>query len=111
MPTIEYSGKKIQLDEDGYLTKFEDWSEDVAHILAGREDVEELTKERMDILLFMRDYYRKFNAFPILNAVCRNIHQPDDCTYEQYPDPIIAWKIAGLPKPTTEVFALIRHNA
>lgn len=110
MPTIEHAGRKIPLDKEGYLTNFEDWNEDIAHILAEREEVDELTKERMDILLFMRDYYKKFNAFPILNAVCRNIHQPDGCTYEQFPDPIIAWKIAGLPKPTTEVFALIRHN-
>ena len=33
-----------------------------------------------------------------------------DCTYEQFPDPIVAWKIAGLPKPTTEVFAYIEHE-
>ena len=110
MPTIEFSGKKIRLDEDGYLISFEDWSEDVGNILAEREGVNELTKDRMEILLFMRDYYKKFNSFPILNAVCRNIHQPDGCNYEQFPDPIIAWKIAGLPKPTTEVFALIKHN-
>ena len=101
---------KIQLDEDGYLKSFEDWNEDVAHALAEKEGVGELTRERMDILLFMRDYYSKFGAFPILNAVCRNIHQPKDCTYEQFPDPILAWKIAGLPRPTTEVFTLIKHN-
>lgn len=111
MPTIEYSGKSIELDEEGYLASFEDWSEEVAHILAEREGVKELTKDRVEILLFMRDYYSKFNSFPILNAVCRNIHQPDGCTYEQFHDPITAWKVAGLPKPTTEVFALIKHHA
>ena len=110
MPTIGHSGKKIRLDEDGYLISFEDWNEDIGNILAEKEGVNEHTRERMDVLLFMRDYYKKFNSFPILNAVCRNIHQPDGCTYEQFPDPIIAWKIAGLPKPTTEVFALIKHN-
>lgn len=110
MPAIEFSGKKITLDEDGYLTRFEDWNEDVARALAEREGVGSLTKDRMNILLFMRDYYKNFNSFPILNAVCKNIHQPNDCTYEQFPDPIIAWKIAGLPKPTTEVFSLIRHR-
>jgi len=102
---------KIQLDEDGYLKSFDDWNEDVAQALAENEGIGRLTRERMDILLFMRDYYRNFNSFPILNAVCKNIHQPKDCTYEQFPDPILAWKMAGLPKPTTEVFALIRHHA
>lgn len=110
MGTIEHSDKKIELDDDGYLKRFEDWSEDAAHILAEREGVDALTRGRMDILLFMRDYYIKFNSFPVLNAVCKNVNQPKECTYEQFPDPIIAWKIAGLPKPTTEVFALIKHN-
>jgi TusE/DsrC/DsvC family sulfur relay protein len=105
------SHSKVQLDEDGYLKTFEDWNEDIANLLAEKEGVGQLTKEKMDILLFMRDYYRKFQSFPILNAVCKNIHQPKDCTYEQFPDPILAWKMAGLPKPTTEVFALIKHNA
>jgi len=110
MPTIEYSGKKIALDDEGYLSRYEDWNENAAHALAEREKVGELTSERMDILRFMRDYYKKFNSFPILRAVCRNIHQPDDCTYEQFPDPVKAWKIAGLPKPTTEVLSLIKHQ-
>jgi len=42
--------------------------------------------------------------------VCKNIHQPKECAYEQFPDPIKAWKIAGLPRPTAEVFVLIRHQ-
>ena len=110
MPTIEHSGTKINLDDEGYLANFEEWNEEVAHALAEREGVGELTRDRLDILAFMRDYFRKFNSFPILRAVCRNIHQPDDCTYEQFPDPIKAWKIAGLPRPTTEVFGLIKHE-
>ncbi len=110
MPTIEYGGVKIELDDAGYLAHFENWNADVAHALAEREGVGELTAERMDILQFMRDYYKKFNSFPILRAVCKNIHQPDNCTYEQFPDPLKAWKVAGLPEPTTEVLALIMHQ-
>ncbi len=110
MPTIELSGTRIDIDDDGYLVNFEDWNEKVAHALAEREGLGTLTKDRMDILQFMREYYRKFNSFPILHAVCKNIHQPKECTYEQFPDPIKAWRVAGLPKPTTEVFSLIRHD-
>lgn len=113
MASIECEGKTIRLDDEGYLVNFEDWNEKVACILADREGVSSecpLTTERMEILKFMRDYYDKFQSFPILRAVCRNIHQPKDCTFEQFPDPIVAWKIAGLPKPTTEVFAYIKHG-
>jgi len=113
MPTIEYEGMQIEVDDEGYLADFQKWNEKIACALADREGVSQecpLTQERMEILSFMREYYKKFNAFPILRAVCKNVHQPKGCTYEQFPDPIKAWKLAGLPKPTTEVFAQIRHK-
>lgn len=113
MPVIEYSGLRIEIDEEGYLVRFEDWNEKVACALAEREGISDrcpLTEERMNILKFMRDYYKKFNSFPIVPAVCKNVHQPKSCLSEQFLDPIQAWKVAGLPKPTTEVFAHIHHQ-
>jgi TusE/DsrC/DsvC family sulfur relay protein len=107
---IEYAGRRVEVDEEGYLVRFEDWNEKVACALAEREGVSghcPLTEERLNILVFMREYYRKFNAFPIVPAVCKNVHQPKSCLSEQFLDPIQAWKISGLPKPTTEVFAHI----
>jgi tRNA 2-thiouridine synthesizing protein E len=108
MPVIEFAGSKIEVDEEGYLVRFEDWNEKVACALAAGEGVLTqcpLTDERMNILKFMREYYQKFESFPIVPAVCKNVHQPESCLSEQFLDPIQAWKIAGLPKPTTEVFA------
>jgi TusE/DsrC/DsvC family sulfur relay protein len=113
VPAITYRNLKVQVDDEGYLVNFEDWNEDIACAIAEREGLSHecpLTQEKIDILRFMREYYKKHNSFPLLKAVCKNIHQPKSCTYEQFPDPIKAWKIAGLPKPTTEVFAYIRHN-
>ena len=110
---LEHKDLNIDLDEEGYLRNFEDWDENIACTLADKEGVSQecpLTRERMEILKFMRDYYKRFNSFPILRAICKKIHQPKDCEYEQFPDPIKAWKIAGLPKPVTEVFAYLRHQ-
>lgn len=110
MPTIEIDGKKIQLDDEGYLLKFDEWNEKVACAIADKEGVSNacpLTKEKLEILKFMREYYKKFSAFPIPRYVCTNIHQPKDCTYEKFPDPIKAWKIAGLPNLEPEVYATI----
>ena len=110
MPNIEDTDLKIEVDDEGYLVRFEDWNEKVACALAEREGISDqcpLTEERMNILKFMREYYIKFHSFPIVPAVCRNVHQPKNCLNEKFLDPIQAWKIAGLPKPTTEVFAHI----
>jgi tRNA 2-thiouridine synthesizing protein E len=114
MPEFEYAGLKIRVDEEGFLLNFEEWNEKIACALAEREGITDqcpLTKQRMDILQFMRDYYRKFSSFPIVRSVCKNVHQPQACEYELFIDPIKSWKIAGLPKPTTEVFAYIKHQS
>ena len=111
--TLTYEDQTIDLDDEGYLLNFEDWDEKVACALADKEGVSQecpLTQERMEILKFLRDYYNKFEAFPILRAVCKNVKQAKDCEYQQFPDPIVAWKIAGRPKPTTEVFAYIKQK-
>jgi len=110
MPTVEYGNTKFEVDEDGYLVNFDDWNERVACALAEREGIEELTKERIDIIRFIRDYYKKYNFFPILNAVCKNVHQQKNCINEQFMDPLLTWKIAGLPKPEEWLINIIEHG-
>lgn len=105
--------KPIKVDNEGYLENIEAWTENIACVLAEKEGVSEkcpLNKERMDILKYIRSYYKKYEAFPIVRAVCKNIGQSKDCQYTKFPDPIAAWKIAGLPKPTPEVLAKIPHH-
>ena len=103
MQIIDYKGKKVTLDDEGYLLNFNDWGEDVACALARNEGVEELTKDKMDIIKFLREYYKEYNFFPILRAVCKNVHQPKNCITENFMNPVKAWKIAGLPNPGDEV--------
>ncbi|RMG72799.1 MAG: TusE/DsrC/DsvC family sulfur relay protein [Nitrospirae bacterium] len=108
MPVIEYGNLKVEVDDEGYLVNFDDWNERVACALAEREGIEELTKERLEILKFIREYYRKFNYFPILNAICHNVHQPNNCVSEQFLSPVVAWKLAGLPKPDDMIINILQ---
>ena len=103
MPVIEYSGIKITLDDDGYLLYYEDWNETIAGALAEIEGVGELTKDKMDILIFMRQYFKEHKFFPIVRYVCKNVGQPRECVTDKFIEPVIAWKIAGLPNPGDEV--------
>ena len=103
MPEIDHEGLKITIDEDGFLSRLEDWTETVARVLAAREGITELTEDKLDILRFMREYYKKHQFFPIVRFVCKNVHQPRNCVTEQFMDPVKAWKIAGLPNPGEEV--------
>ena len=113
MAMLDTGHLTIPLDSEGYLEDLDSWTEKVACALAKKEGVSNqcpLTRERMDILKFMRNYYKKFEAFPIIRAVCKNVGQSRNCQYQEFPDPVVAWKIAGLPKPTPEVFAKIKYN-
>ncbi len=109
MPIMEYSGMKINVDDEGYLVNFDDWNEKVALALANSEGIE-LTNEKIDVLKFIREYYKKYNFFPILNAVCKHLHQPKNCIQEEFIDPIKAWKIAGLPKPDNEIINVLSYG-
>lgn len=108
MPLIEEAGMKIMVDDEGYLLNPDEWNEKVAAALAQKEGVGELTKDRMDIIKFMREYYKEYNSFPLLRGVCRRVHQSKDCYRESFMDPITAWKVAGLPKPDEHVISEIR---
>lgn len=98
MPTIESDGKQVAIDDRGFLVNIDDWTENTAQKIAQQEGLETLTDEQMAIIKFMRDYYKTFSYFPILNYVCKNIHQPKQCVNEQFVNPEKAWKIAGLPQ-------------
>jgi tRNA 2-thiouridine synthesizing protein E len=98
MNSLSYAGKTVTIDDEGFLADQNDWNEDVAQALAKQEGLQKLTAEQVEIIRFMREYYKKFNAFPILNYVCKNLKKPRECVNEQFINPEKAWKIAGLPK-------------
>ncbi len=110
MSIIEYGSLKINIDDEGYLINTNDWNERIACAIAEREKVDELTEERLKIIKFMRDYYKQFKSFPILDSVCRNIHESKKCVVETFIDPLKAWKIAGLPKPGEEVISYLERT-
>ena len=95
----------IEVDDDGFLSKPDDWDEEVAKAIAAKEGIMELNREKLDIILFLRGYYMKFSSFPILRYVCKNIHaSAGSCVTDEFIDPMKAWKIAGLPKPPQVFF-------
>jgi len=104
---IDVREKEILLDDEGYLKKFDDWDEDVAQELARREGLGKLAEDKLASLRFIREYYRKFNFFPILSSVCKNVHKPKDCVQEDFLNPLFAWKLAGLPHPEEPVISLL----
>ncbi len=113
MPVLSFRklrAKQLHVDADGYLTDFSEWDEAVARELARREGVGELSRDKIESLKFIREYYRRFTFFPILRSICKNVHRPKDCVTEDFLNPLIAWKIAGLPHPEEPVISLLESG-
>ena len=53
---IEVGGNTIETNERGYLVNLDDWSEDVAVAIAGKESLA-LTQEHWDLINYLRDEY------------------------------------------------------
>lgn len=102
--------KTVPLDDEGYLRNINDWNEKVAQMIAIREGLGILNNDQLEILKFINEYYKKYNYFPVLNFVCKNIHQPKDCIAEKLIDPIVAGKIAGLPKPDDTLVNIVKYG-
>ncbi len=107
MTAMQNKENRIHVDDDGYLVNFNDWDEKVAQVLASRAGVGKLSPESITMLKFIRDHYKTYNFFPIVNSICRNIHAPKDCVTEKFFNPLVAWKIAGLPHPDEPVISLL----
>jgi len=48
--TIEFKGKTLELDEDGFLQNPELWDEDIAEYFAKEEHIPELTEEHWKVI-------------------------------------------------------------
>ncbi|GAQ93943.1 sulfur relay protein, TusE/DsrC/DsvC family [Thermodesulfovibrio aggregans] len=102
--------KSVAFDEEGYLKNINDWNEKVAQAIALREGLGVLTKDQLEIVKFINEYYKKYNYFPVLNFVCKNLNQPKECVAEKLIDPLVAWKIAGLPKPDDTLINIVKYG-
>ncbi len=102
MSVVQVKGKDVELDEDGFLVNPEDWNDDMVAYFASQEDVTELTENHWKVINYLRDYFKKFGAAPMVRKVCKDTGFSMQEIYELFPSGPAkgACKLAGLPKPT-----------
>jgi tRNA 2-thiouridine synthesizing protein E len=104
--SIEFNGKTIETDKNGFLANAEDWSKELAEHMAKLEGLT-LTQKHWDLLEFLRDEYfnnnqSQPNTRNIVKAMAdkwgTNVQQKD--VYDLFPkDPSKqGGRIAGLPE-------------
>lgn len=102
MHFLKVAGKNVELNDDGFLSHPEDWSEDVARAYAVQENMPELTDAHWRILYYLREYYHQFQIAPMIRKLCKDTGYTFKQVEELFPSGPAkgACKLAGLPKPT-----------
>jgi TusE/DsrC/DsvC family sulfur relay protein len=102
MSDLDVSGKKLALNEEGFLTDPQQWDKQVAEILAKAvEGIDKLTPEHWAVIEFIRNHYEETSLAPMVRSICKTTGLPLRRIYELFPSGPAkgACKIAGLPKP------------
>jgi tRNA 2-thiouridine synthesizing protein E len=95
------AGKAILVNQEGYLTDFAQWNEEVAHALAGEANLE-LTPRHWDVLGYLQQQH--INQVPLTIRKVGNSGIVDIKEfYQLFPQGPLktATKIAGIPKPAS----------
>lgn len=102
------SGITIPLDKEGYLENLEDWTPEVAEMIASRDAVT-LTAAHWEVIDLLRDFYDTHGLSPMMRILVKQMRakfgeEKGTSIYlmqlfPEYPA-LIASKIAGLPRPT-----------
>ncbi|CPR19293.1 tRNA 2-thiouridine synthesizing protein E [Brenneria goodwinii] len=104
---MEFEGRIIETDAQGYLMNSTDWNEALASVLAEQEGIS-LTDAHWEVVRFVRAFYVEFNTSPAIRMLVKAMAQKygeekgnSRYLYRLFPKGPAkqATKIAGLPKP------------
>ncbi len=102
MPFIELNGRKLEVNDEGFMVRPEEWDRDAADLLARAEEhLDSLGPEHWAVIEYIRSYYQDKQLAPMIRLLCKSTGVPLKRIYELFPSGPAkgACKLAGLPKP------------
>ncbi|SNY59426.1 TusE/DsrC/DsvC family sulfur relay protein [Paractinoplanes atraurantiacus] len=100
MPLTTIAGRRIHVDDEGFLTTYDEWDSDLAAYLAERIGIQ-LTDEHWKAITFLRQDYAEHGETATLRRVSTAGGVPTKQLFVLFPKKPakkMAY-IAGLPKP------------
>jgi tRNA 2-thiouridine synthesizing protein E len=94
------NGRDVHVDDEGFLTEYDEWDTDLAKVLAANIGVD-LTDAHWKVLRFLRDDYKAMGQTATLRRVSTVAGVPTKELFTLFPKKPakkMAY-IAGLPKP------------
>ena len=104
---MEFNGKTLAVDGEGYLKNRDDWSEALAEQIAQNEGIV-MSDAHWEVVRFVRAFYLEYNTSPAIRMLVKAMAQKygeekgnSRYLFRLFPDGPAkqATKIAGLPKP------------
>lgn len=102
---METNIRMPDLDAEGYLVEPQDWSEELAEVLALQENIS-LTEGHWDVIRFMREYYEEHQVAADARYVIKHLSDrlgpgSRNKLFELFPYGYVkqACKIAGMKRP------------
>jgi tRNA 2-thiouridine synthesizing protein E len=100
MPVTELDGHRIHVDDEGFLTEYDEWDENLAGVLAAQIGID-LDERRWQVIRFLREDFKERGE----TATTRRVQtvggvpvKEQFALFPKKPGKKMAY-IAGLPKP------------
>jgi tRNA 2-thiouridine synthesizing protein E len=100
MPVTTIAGHDVHVDDEGFLTSYEEWDEGLAKALAEQIGID-LGEEHLEVLRFLREDFTQKGETATLRRVSTVAGVPTKRLFELFPKKPakkMAY-VAGLPKP------------
>ncbi|MDH5278639.1 MAG: TusE/DsrC/DsvC family sulfur relay protein [Actinomycetota bacterium] len=68
MPVTTINGREIHVDDEGFLTEYAEWDEDLAKVLAANIAID-LTDDHWKVIKFVREDYQAQGETPTIRRV------------------------------------------
>lgn len=104
---IDFHGKLIEIDDEGFLRNMDEWSEELTAHIAGKENIY-LNENHWEVIRFIRQYYKENNIPPMPKVILKAINAL--AGFDRYSIKTLcglfqgssirkACQLAGIPKP------------
>ena len=102
MATTLIAQQPVDIDAEGFLTKPEQWNEEIAEAIARDNGIPELSDRHWLVVRFMRDRYLATGSAPSIRSLGKESGVPVKELYQLFPKgpAKLAARIGGIPKPT-----------
>jgi dissimilatory sulfite reductase related protein len=101
MPTKKIASVTVEVDAEGFMTKPDQWTKEIAVKIAQEEGIKKLTDAHWKVIEFMRNDFSENGQVPTIRRLNKVGNIPTKELYALFPNGPAkkAAKISGLNKP------------